>query len=257
VAILAVDEVWLREPRLLVPNLLPLANPRIDWQNSITRDLVICFLPGMLYEAVSQKTGGGYEASGSRNATVAGLGCESTATSNGGAWFPYQPSWQRLANTQHTQLIRTRIDSVSSWSKLCCIPFGTGSWGSPYHSLAMGFFSLPTDFRAYENNAGAQVITTTTGLAATNVVSNYVARRDGSTASFFVDAKNAVSGDSAGTQPAIITVGAALSVLNRSHTDLNEGTDGHATMVCHWARALTDGEIVSLSIDPYQFLLPA
>jgi len=41
---LAYDDVWVREPRLMVPRKVPIGNVKIDWNNPLTKELKHCVL---------------------------------------------------------------------------------------------------------------------------------------------------------------------------------------------------------------------
>ena len=238
-SVLAVDEVWLREPRLLVPGMQPVGLVKIDWSNPITKDLYSFYLstPYGVFDVAKNKL----------------------------IPFPVYKKYTGknllITPTQTAELIVESYGNTSGWGHnstvLQVIQQGAVDYLAPAY-----FFASSTNWHGYRYYYGAggggQVIAFGSA-SAYYVPSSYNGKTFAiCTAVSYVGYQTSPAWAYLdGTEVYSVTNASATATTcdfrmnDRSAMDLGAATFGF------WKRTLSKSECASISADPYQFLIPA
>jgi hypothetical protein len=261
VAILAVDEVWLREPRLLVPGMQPLGPVKIDLNNPLTRELNGLFMPRMGHNFIDivNNTFPSLK-SGSVVITENGLAvsCAGSAVTQFTRIDKYNlvsamtiavaVSITSLANysalmscwnTNITSGWEFRGGDGATDGNMCCIRLGATAGEGYLNTIIASSAALAAGDR-HKIVAVSYVDATVDGPAYMYVNGKQIETKDG-------------YGTGTGNQGSPSTGSLRIGQRADYATDLN----GQIHAAWLWGRALTNSEHLSLATDPYQFLIPA
>jgi hypothetical protein len=240
VAIAIVDEVLMREPRLLRPKMQPTRQTRVDWDNPIAKGLKAFVIPGFA-DAVS-----GTPMSVAPTAMVGkecGLGTRGPAraywaTSNFTLSLPYSAFTCYTASNNGQAVVMIMELYVASTMRLqLTTDWDTASLEVVFNDAGSSYSkTVGNGFRA--NGKPLTVFGTT--VDATSFAQTYcdgIAYGSGTDARTLMDAK-----------PGIYLGASSTNTIHDTYAVF-------AGMV--WQRVLSPGEVASISSDPYQLLLPA
>jgi hypothetical protein len=199
------------------------------------------------------------EANGSwQAASLYEAAIESTSTTLGGAYWPFPQQLEGASDFTIAWL--GRIDSSAVSGKLVALPYRQDtSWTSPF--TAMGMF-LPSQLGVeFTDTTATRIQSTTLGSITNGQTRLYAVTRRGTAVRSYRD----------GDVLATVTVGSAAAVkfdalgatvrpnvyvMQRNHQNTGEGVDGVCALAAVWNRALTDGEIEQLWVDPFAMVRP-
>ena len=227
----------------------------VDWSNPLTQNLVFATIGGedLVSKSLPKAIG-----SSTLVANKSGIAFEALNTTNTGFYFGLQSDAKiyKITNS-YTLVSLTDIDALTGYSALICIPYRSGSWSSPYVSLALlrdsvtnnlatSYAVSSMELRSHMSNIGGVVPSKNNFFA--------VVRR-GTTCDFFVN--NAVQTGVASSNPVMpgnidFTNKQPVNLLNHSSSSTGEGTQGCSNGVFIWGRSLSLSDIAVFKANPWQ-----
>ena len=262
---LIVDEIMLREPNLLVPGKKPVGSLKIDWNNKNTAHLVNLWglgtnLGSCLKDRVGVAPGinGGLEI---QRGSLYQPGSNQYATVGNVSTFGFHKNDRRW-----TAVIQLRFDdyntddfgvivgsTISSASKGFCIWYeNRTSQGSPHRLMQ---YMAP-------GTTGNSVSIAHNGFVSDSNLHTYVFRSDGAvagdTGSLWIDGALVSTVDGTIETPSTTTTDMAYAArigMAEQYPTLIMPME--IPLIAFFNEALSDGGCQSLSLDPYQFLIPA
>jgi hypothetical protein len=246
VAILAVDEVWLREPRLLVPRLQPVGNIRVDTAHPIARNMIHAQVFSRGIRPIAPMRSRGETLNGDAKVVGGKLMLDGT-----GDYLMHDTLSQQDLYDQVSMLC---VGSIAQTKNQCLaslmIAVTDGWFGWYFHISSSNVWSANTA----RNSVFDGSITLTGALPGTNVIAM----------------------SSVGNTKLQAALNGQLGTADTSYTNPQSGVDtfrlavgaiakmtpdnflnGACEAIFVWNRGLTDAELVSVTLDPYQFLIPA
>jgi hypothetical protein len=263
VAILAVDEVWLREPRLLVPRMQPLGLVKIDWSNPLSRALRFLWTPnsGKTTRDLVSGEPGIEVGAGTLAGSQYGLAYSGAAGSGNGLSFgatikpiPANSVTNTVVSFAAPVAGATGVrqtfwaqgtDSSSPYRQYSLLADTAGSTGS-YSAGEIAYFHYESTMLSVASST-ADVIDGGWHLWAGVRNGAFAAvYRDGvDVTAYKNNGINGSAGDTAGK-----TMVSGIDGSSRVLT-------GRNLLVMVWNRTLSQAELLSLSADPFCLLIPA
>jgi hypothetical protein len=261
VAILAVDEVMLREPRLLVPRMQPVGLVKVDWFNPLAQGLSFVWLGSVPYVDLAQGRVRAGNGNTGNTITPIGVGRYASAAGEAGDNFG-----NVQAITSNTFTVLSHAAPIASASPKSLFSQRRGT--SPYEEIGMmanwaisagsGYLEV---YASDVVNSGNRSNAYTANTAVDGKPHVFVGVNGGSytATQIFVDGINKTIGTGSGATNNVFSTNqntrvnnlAALASTGYTNPDPNY-------LVMTWSgRALSAAEVRSISADPYQFLIPA
>jgi hypothetical protein len=259
-AIAVVDEVMLREPRLLVPGMQPLGPVKVDWSNPLTQSLTFCWLGRSPHVDLATGRMRTTAISSISAGSVPGIGRYTAYAANCGDTFG---AIQPITSNSFTVLSHAAPVSRSAIGSLFNQRKGTSQFedislltncGASDAAAAGSMRCRCSDTGSSAAISGANAASVIDGLPHVFVGT----RINGDAPILYVDGANRTSST---------TNGAIVNIYSTAQqTRINNIADFASTgynnidpnyLVCCWNRALSPSEVRAISLDPYQFLIPA
>lgn len=253
-AILAYDDVMLREPRLLARRMQPLGLMQIDRRNSISSGL--CFAEVFSKGVVSNAVGGG------ARATL--TGSPSTVTGTPGIAVSSEAGFGNIYRINHggltkavgpayTVMIHGRlIEKQGAYAG-----FFTLADESANHAIGVQVNAANNAYLIWVGNLASENGISTSSFPATDItlLARGINAHTGAT-DFWLSDGTRVKTTLPGT-PSAAPVPTRLILFGERSSNTGYTTKGRCYAAAVWNRWLSDAECVALHSDPYQFLIPA
>lgn len=247
---LAYDEVWVREPRLMVPRQEPIRQVKIDYSSPFSQKLNSVLTGTSLVELTSRKMVSVIGSDISRS--LAGYKWTDTPTNN--SYINVGKSSVDLIGKYNTFLV---VGQFSSMTRDHAV-FSTTAPGSG----GALFFSIKSDGSIILRKDGAQTMLTTTGgivsvnnlfcVAITTKWDNAEAVLQGNLCS--ANGNTVATGISWGGP---IDDSLTLLGFNYDYSSYSQSWAGMMWLFCSWKTGFSQEVLNALTADPYQFLIPA
>jgi hypothetical protein len=262
-AIAVVDEVMLREPRLLVPRLQPLRPVKIDWSNPLSRGLRFCWTPfagkltcdlvsGVPATEVGAGTLAGCQyglaysaAAGSGNGLSFGANIKPILANSSANTVVSYAAPVAGATGARQSLWSQGTDGSSPYRQYSLTADAAGA-GASYSAGELAYFHYDLTMMSVASSS-ADVIDGGWHLWAGVRNGAFAAvYRDGVDVTAYSNNGLAVSSaDTAGTTQVSGIQGSSRAMTGRN------------LLVLAWGRAIAPAELMALSADPFQLLTPA
>jgi hypothetical protein len=258
VGVLAVDEVMLREPRLLVPGRQPQSVMKIDWTHPLARGLCVFVLPkqGDLVTGLRPSYGGTASLKPKSNA----LSFQSENNNNDLAYFPFPASAPLYTITSaHTTMLWFEHTSSANYANFLSVPYAAGIWAYPYNSLVLYKNTNASNVWQYQiGNITAYPLVASSAAVSTANRCVIAGHSGPNTAAMYVDGANVSTTVSNGNWIVNWNTKQPLCLLASSDSySVNAGVTGNAFCAAVWNRQLSAIEAAEMYRNPYQFLIPA
>lgn len=263
-AIAAVDEVMLREPRLLVPRMQPLGPVRIDNNHPLAKNIVAFCIPGR-DEIVSGGKGTPLQTTALLRG-VRGLAVSTPDSTSGWNWVISNRAYKKELQGKFTVIAGAELNTVTRYNSLVSIAFDTeATWNQPYQHLAVGLQYSASVTTLYVTTAGsgtiAYIAESSDGFYETGKFIVYGVTRNGLSNSplwykngaYFSSSSDRTNTEEYSTEP---TTFDGLTLLGKSAASIGESPIGTAEFAMIFDVPLSGAWMSSLSLDPYQIISP-
>ena len=205
--------------------------PQVNWASSLADGLIWNVAPGPTSRTeLLSKTSGTLLTSGTwTGQTLLGGALNSSSTTNGGAFWPWTKNIERITN-QFTIIVFAKLDALSAFSKLLCIP---------YHWTIGGANTTATS-------------TTANGITANSIMTCYGVVVNSSQSVFY---KNGLALDTVATgMGGNLDFGdkREVTLFNHNSGDPGEGSVGQTPFAAIWNRVLSATEMKAIYTNPWQ-----
>lgn len=184
--------------------------------------------------------------------TTIGLAAQSTSTSNGGVYWPWNERLSTLTNA-FTIVVWARNDALTDYSHLLTIPYST-TWSSPYYVIQFCRDAASNDLQIGWTVGGSnQFLLGAAGGFVTGPLACFATTMSVASANLYRDG---ILRDTGSGISGTIDLGSKREVIlfNRNSLDLGEGLQGAIPYAAIWNRALTPSEIGWVYAEPFAFI---
>lgn len=233
--------------------------PIIDRQHDLGQNLVFFdyhgndLATGQIGSPVSSYSG----STSAKTDSWKGRVLESHSTTNGGFIFPSSREIARVyGGRELTLVIDCELDSMDSYGALIGTAASSSAWSYPYFGFSLHRSGSTTSARlAWRTGSGSYTTATssTSYLVIDGTRHTYAATLlNGNVVRFYRD--GVYHSTASGTAGDMYVSLSAVYLLSRNTTASAEGANGRVYSAGIWKRTLTDAELESLYIRPYQML---